>query len=151
MSSDSTDSIQEAVSERFKSLGFEAGEALHEFDPKFTMEDLQKSLFGSTYSRPHTLPVDLEDCDVHLQVVVTMAKQIYTENTYLRTDSPLGCFDKPEWYIEGWLVKSGFDPYGEVVRVRALIEVSSDGSWDVSHIQRIPSTPNPGGRIVTAI
>lgn len=151
MSSEFDGDARQATSDSYKAHGFEPGEAVHEFAISFTKEELERSLFGSTYSNPSVIQVNLDDYDVHLAVVVTMAKQVYTEHTQLLTDAPLGCFERPEWYLEGWLLKSGFDPYPEVVRVRAYLQVSSDGGWDLGYIQRIPTSPGQAGLIRSAL
>lgn len=145
MSAEFDDDIQRAASDRHKARGFVAGESVHEFTIGFSKEELQQSLFESTYSNPIAIRVELEDCDIHLEVVVTIAKQVYTEYTNLVTDGPLGCFEEPEWYLEGWVRKSGFDPYSEVIRVRAYLlrELIS------GYIQRIATSPHQSGLIAT--
>lgn len=145
MSSEFDEDIRQAASDRHKARGFVAGESVHEFRIGFTKEELHQSLFESTYSNPSFIRVELEPY-TNLDVIVTMAKQVYTEYTHHVSDSPLGCFDEPEWYLEGWVRKSGFDPYSEVVRVRAyLLREMITG-----YIQRITTSPHQAGLIETA-
>lgn len=125
----------------FEQRGLEQGAHIHEFMPEFTLDDLKSALFASTYSAPQPLPVNLDDAAATLRVVVVSVTQIYIARTVEVTDGPLGCYEHPSWRIEGWLMKSGFDPYDEVVRVRIVIDTKEAlDEWDQAYIQRVPGT-----------
>jgi hypothetical protein len=139
------------VSERLKRLGFEAGESVHEFIPDFSIDTLKESLFESTYSHPKALNIRPNDeAAAVLPVVLTAVRQIYLPYLNRRDDHPLGCYEYPEWQADGWLLKSGFDPYGEVVTVRLYIQTTDDGSLATGYIQRVPATPDPDGLVSMA-
>ena len=54
----------------------------------------------------------------------------------------------PEQLLEGWLLKSGFDPYEEVRRVRLYLRVVGDNpNSNEAFIQVIPKNPDPNGPI----
>ncbi len=131
-------------SDELKLFGFESGEPVYYIEEvEFTLEDVKQSLF-STYSEPYTLPLSLGRNTGLLQVVVTSVTSSYVGLTNQTTDSTLGCWEHPDWKLEGWLVKSGFDPYKEVVRVRIYLTSEPDGTGiDALRIQRIPSSPDP--------
>lgn len=135
------------ISEDLKRRGFEPGESVHRFRPEFELGDLQESLFGSTYSLPRHLEMNIGGGVGMLRVVVDCVKQFYLPHAHCVDDKPLGCYDYPEWYIEGWLLKSGFDPYGEVVRVRMFVQTVA-GAFDTALIQRIPANPDPDGLVL---
>ena len=148
MSSTQSDSNSDAD---YKAMGFEAGESIHQFTPRFSKQELRAALFDSTYNGPIALAIET-DGSVHLKVIVALVKTVYIPNVVALNDSPLGCWQLPDFYLEGWLLKSGFDPYNEVVQVRAILRTqdSDDGSFDVGYIQRVPASPNPDGPLVFA-
>ena len=106
---------------------------------------LRESLFGSTYNNP--IPVLAELGRVSLSVIPTSFSVVYEEFGPSEGESPaLGCYDRPNYVYEGWLLKSGFDPYGEVVRVRIrVVTQSSDGAVGAVDISRIANTDDPPG------
>lgn len=131
----------------FKALGFQPGESVQRFDPtpSVTKEALKASLLDSTYDEPVVLSIKV-DTDIALKVVVDLVKPCFQAHIIRNEDSPLGCWQLPDVYFEGWLLKSGFDPYREVVRVRAILQTQSiDGSFSDGYIQRIPVNPDPDG------
>ena len=131
----------------FKSYGFEAGEPVLYFIPKFTLTDLQEAHYGSTYHEPMPLTIEFAD-DFVLRVVVQMTRAVYRPiDDEIESLNPHGCYKHPEWYGEGWLLKSGFDPYAEVVRVRFRLSTTLDGKFEEGFIQRIPKDPDPDGHI----
>lgn len=145
---DTRDAIDADEAAKLKEQGFESGEPIYTFSPDFTVEDIKASLFDSRYTNPKPLVVGLAE-DVHLQVVASLVKPVYGALVTLPGSKPLGCYEAPDWYVEGWLLKSGFDPYPEIVRVRMYLTVPSDGGdlGDVAHIQRIPDSPASDGEM----
>ncbi|MGH8542061.1 MAG: hypothetical protein ACREX3_00090 [Gammaproteobacteria bacterium] len=134
-----------------KLMGFEAGETVHYAeDQRFTLDDVQRSLF-SRYSAPHPLVIRIDDCIGVMRIVVTSATSVYEAYTERTDDGPLGCLEYPSWKLEGWLMKSGFDPYSEVIRVRMYLKSQmTDQEFSGVYIQRIPTNPDPKGLIYQA-
>lgn len=132
--------------EDWKLLGIEPGETVFIIKPSFTLDDVKEALFGSTYTSPRTITVVL---GVPLQVVLTGTRQVYNSFEYRSKDKPVGVqYNVPHWVFDGWLLKSGFDPYEEVVRVRLVFQADSDdGTYDI-YFQRVPTNPNPEEEIV---
>jgi hypothetical protein len=47
---------------------------------------------------------------------------VYVGVMPMKTDTtPAGCYPYPNYRFEGWLLKSGFDPYEGIIRVRGLL------------------------------
>jgi hypothetical protein len=130
-----------------RNLGFEAGETVYTFTPAFTVDDVKDALFLGTYSNPRPLEIQLEEARPTLRVVVQSVTQVYTPFVIHPGDHPLGSYsESPNWKIEGWLMKSGFDPYAEVVRIRIVLP---EGLPAEAFLQRIPTNPQPDGEIKT--
>jgi hypothetical protein len=129
-----------------KGRGFEAGESVIRFVPEFDVAQLRDAHYGSTYNEPKPLRIELAK-DLVLQVVVEMSRAVYGSVTSeFQTQNPFGCYRFPDWYVEGWLLKSGFDPYDEVVHVRLYLGAGMPG-FQEGYIQRIPEEPDVEGRI----
>jgi hypothetical protein len=132
-----------------KSFGFEAGETVLHFTPNFTVAELREAHYGSTYDDPKPLRLTIGE-DFVLPVVVEMTRAVYEamdNGVYDFISRNLGCYRYPSWYGEGWLFKSGFDPYREVVRVRFYLVTDLGGMFEDGYVQRIPDTPDPDGDI----
>lgn len=151
MSSDNANNRQIERSEELKAEGFEAGELVYEFSTEFSKNDLKDAFFESKYYQPRPLLVDLINARINqpaqLQVVITMVRAVYSDEIYQRPDGTMGYYNDPAWYLEGWLVKAGFEPDGEVVRVRAVIDTDEGGALEGGRIQRIPASPDPDGLV----
>lgn len=132
--------------------GFEPGETVYEFYECFSLEDLQQSLFGSSYDKPITVPLKSKEMTVALEIVITMLGVRYPQFAYARNDSPAGSYQFPDWYAEGWILKSGFDQFDDITRVRMHIDGNreANGTDDVFLWQVIPKGPNPDAKFVTA-
>lgn len=135
------------VPDNFKAKGFESGETVFEVSSELSLEDVKEALFGSTYADPKTIRIEVHNGKVVFDVVIDTAIQKYHPHQDYIGDSPLGCWKYPGWYIEGWLLKSGFDPYSKTVRVRMYLDADSDGDYTEAYIQRIPKDPDPNGAI----
>lgn len=132
------------MSDHYRQLGLEAGETVYNFLPGFNLDEVKAALFGSTYSSPQTLEVKLGEGSPTLRVVVASVTAFYLPHAAHVGDSPVGVHhDEPNYRIEGWLTKSGFDPYNEVVRVRIVLDW--DGREFEGRFQRIPENPDPNG------
>ena len=94
---------------RWADRGFDPHQVVHESYGCFTFEEVQRSLFGST--RLHAVPVHLADEAAKIPVVINLAKPLY-----LNLD--IGDEEAPNWYFEGWILKSGFDTTQGFERVR---------------------------------
>lgn len=146
MPEESGEKLKQDVSRDLKRSGFEAGESVFSFIPCFTLEDVREAQFRNTYDEPKPVRIGLSDSIV-FNVVVQLVKSVFVGVKYSNTDNPLGCYKYPDWYIEGWLLKSGFDPYDEIVRIRMYVRVNSGGEFENAFIQRIPKNSDPEGVI----
>ena len=98
------------------------------------LEELKESLFGSTYSASKSVVVHINE-GVSIPVVVTTARAAY--EPFPAAEGAVGCFEHPDYEFEGWVVKSGFDPYPEVVRVLIRVIVGNRGEVEGANIQRM--------------
>lgn len=144
------DEVDESYADRLRGRGFEPGESIYEFANCFTLEELQKSLFASTYGEVFPVHLRNTDLDLDLPIVAAKVEARYNPSLYRTEDSPTGCYRHPDWYVEGWVIKSGFDPFDEVVRVRIYINADiKTGALDDTFLwQVIPKDPRPDDKFV---
>jgi hypothetical protein len=121
----------------------------------FDLDQIKRALFESTYRKPVILPFyvgsrdprDIGGPGVELFMVVELVQAYYAPYApHTNQKLPIGCFDTPEWYLRGFLYKSGFDVYPEVIRIHAYI--ATGGAADnINHaiiqIVRSPSEADP--------
>ncbi len=133
----------------YASWGFEPGESIYTGEePAFGVMEILASL-GSTYDDVKTIRLVREDMQIGLNVVVTKAEVRYYPIRYSLSDSPSGSYRHPDWYLEGWIPKSGFDQFSEVVRLRIYVRASaSTPELEEVFWQVIPK--EPGGDFVLA-
>lgn len=130
-----SDSFQASL----RAKGFEPGEPVHEYHGCFTKEQLQDSLFGSTYSTVVPVHLSTDDDTVRIPVVITHAQARYEPYAPVIGATPAGSYEQPDWYLEGWVVKSGFDAFDGITHVRIHV---SDGFEDGAFLwQVIPTKP----------
>lgn len=126
--------LPEEISERLKGLGFEPGIPVHEIDKvDFDFGHVKDALFGSTYRQPITVTFrsDKEALEetpigVGLPMVVELVQAIYVPLEPSVGSGHFGCTNVPDWYLRGFLYKSGYDPYSEIIRMHAYLELGSD-------------------------
>ena len=120
--------LSEEMSDRLKAFGFDPGIPVYEdARPRFDLGDVQRALFQSTYRSPITLPFFFgEGRDIELHMVVRWVQAYFEPYAPdLRMRRPLGCYNEPEWYLRGFLYKSGFDVNPEVVPMHVYL--TTDG------------------------
>src|SRR5580765_5316642 len=101
--------------------GFEPGEPVYVDDAElFYREDLMRSLC-STYDEMTTVAVGTGDGRTLVKVVVGKVEARYQPVQEMIWDKPAGCHKYPDWYFEGWVPRSGFDPFREITRIRGYI------------------------------
>lgn len=112
--------------EPYRSWGFEPGESIYSsgVTPEFEVTDILASL-GSTYDDVKTINLVEPSMQIDLNVVITKAEVRYHPIRYSLSDSPSGSYRHPDWYLEGWIPKSGFDQFSEVVRLRIYVRASA--------------------------
>lgn len=135
--------------EAMRAVGFEAGELAYKAHAAFTLSELRDSLI-CTYNEPKFLTFDIMWDQAaplaRLLVGVSLFKPIYLK------DGP-GCINAPEYYLEGWIVQSGFHPGSDgLVRVRCYLQTDGNGELesDGCYLQRIPAESNPVAPITRA-
>src|SRR3990167_5876387 len=101
------------------------------------IEELKRSLFESTYSHPITVTIKTVEDNLEFQIVVTSIRSKFVQTGYI--GSSLTCHETPDWDFRGWIPKSGFDPFGEVIWVK--LDLFNEGTE--AFIERIP--PPHGG------
>jgi hypothetical protein len=130
------------LSDRLKECGFDPGIPVYDIDPlDFDRDQIKRALFDSTYRNPITVTFrsdqdEWKDTPIGrgLEMVVELVRAVYVPCEPFVGSGLFGCYDKPEWYLRGFLYKSGSDPYPEVVRMHAYLEV--DGGPEVGKIDR---------------
>jgi hypothetical protein len=134
-------------SDRLKTLGFEPGIPVYLVeDVAFDLVRVRQALFESTYNSPITVvfqdsrDVMSEEPIGHgLPMVVELMQAVYVPAEAHVGSGVLGCHNTPDWYVRGFLYKSGFDPYPEVIPMHAYLEIADqDGSGKViecAHVQ----------------
>jgi hypothetical protein len=118
-------------------LGFKPGEPIHKFAHTFSAEEIMRSLFGSSYARAVPIEIMNADGSLRLSVVITRAEVRYERRGRRPAESNE---EKPGWYLEGWVLKSGFDMFDGMVRVRIVWE---DLASNIVLWQVIPDHPDP--------
>jgi hypothetical protein len=152
-----------STSDELKAFGFDPGIPVYEINQVdfnlFDLDRVKQALFGSTYRNPVTLPfrfghhIPREPApEVSLDMIVEMVQAFYPPNIpSLSMKKPIGCFDDPEWYLRGYVYKSGFDPYPETIRMHVYIATGGAGN-DFSHalvqLVRQPSGADPSTPLV---
>ena len=126
-------------------MGFEPGEPVHEYTYCFSKEQLQEALFSSTYSTP--VPVYLtqdgrrdspSELIAKIPIVVTCVAPRFMLIGDATDATSVGGYDGPQWYVEGWVPKSGYDPVDSPVR-RIRVRVCDD--FALFYWQVIPDRP----------
>jgi len=134
---------------RLRRYGFESGEPVHEFYLCFTVADALASMTESSYSNPIPVRLTSDEHDVNIPVIVTRADVRYQPFVDRLDETPPGCHERPDWYFEGWVLKSGFDPFDHITRVRVFRQ-GGDTSAATVFWQVIPKDPDPDAPLLLA-
>lgn len=126
--------------------GFQSGETVYKIYPSLEVKDLHAAQCGSTYSNPK--PLRIEFCDKVALVVVQTVSSMFITDQSGNGGTPLGYYQHPNWNVEGWLLKSGFDQNDEIIRVRLHLEGFLGGKLDEGFMQVIPKRSTPGGPLI---
>lgn len=113
---------------------FEQGEAL---ESETQLAELRRSLLESTYSSPVTARLVLADGGVNLNVLVVALRAKYVEFSTGGSEA-MGCWDRPEWEFDAWLVRPVSDPVSGQLLLRIRISTNGDGSFDVGTVTAAP-------------
>jgi hypothetical protein len=145
--------LSEEHSKKLKLLGFDHSCPVYEISLDFEPSLLQEALFRSTYTKPILLPLEIDERTEHfpfdwgVPMVVESVQAVYLPYAVGIGETPTGCYERPEWFVRGFLYKSGFDPYLQVVRMNLYCQTqgSSDDRFDLGFLQvvRNPSTVSP--------
>jgi len=147
----------EKTDKQLKQLGFDPGIPIFEMGGEINLEEVQRATFESTYSRPAVVPFiyrGSQNSGIEnwaLPMLVELVQAVYTPFTIRSTETPVGCWERPSWYLRGFLSKSAFDPYPETLRMHAYLDVNPDeGGIETGILQlvRNPSGADPQTRLV---
>ncbi len=116
---------EESHRRRWINRGFDPDVTIHEFFGCFSLDDAKASLFGSTYSRPIPVYLTNEDENTRIPLVITKA-----EAHYVTTPCGVGREEHPDWYFEGWVPPSGFDPAPQLTWVRIFVCTRGNGIFE---------------------
>jgi hypothetical protein len=130
------------LSDRLKACGFDPGIPVDEITSvDFDLDHVKRALFDGTYQQPVqvTFRSDKERLQetpigVGLPMVVELVQAVYVPLEPHAGSGLFGCINTPDWYLGGFLYKSGYDPYPEIIRMHAYLEVdsSSDGGSTIN-------------------
>jgi hypothetical protein len=150
-----------STSDELKAFGFDPGIPVYEIDDfDFDLDRVKQALFGSTYKNPVTLPfrfgrhIPGEPApEVTLDMIVEMVQAFYPPNIpSLSMNKPISCMDAPEWYLRGYVYKSGFDPYPETIQMHVYIATGGGKGDQFNHalvqLVRQPSDADPSTLLV---
>jgi hypothetical protein len=150
--------LNQETSDELKAFGFDPGIPVYEVDEiGFSLDDLKRALFESIYRAPVALPINIGERgfaspDVELHMVVESVQAFYPPYTpNLDMKQSLGCSNVPEWYVRGFLYKSGFDAYPETIRMHVYIttgDSADDFNYMIVQVARHPSGADPSTPLV---
>jgi hypothetical protein len=143
-------SDQDSLNDRtddLKAMGFESGTTVFNANPRFTVEDLKKSIFGTTYSSIATIPVQLTYSDV-AEVALHHVHVVFAEDgpTNAPAQKPKTYHETPDWRFEGWVEDNGSRFNGKAVR--GYIVGFDDQKPTRVYAQVVPENPDPEGSII---
>ncbi len=120
-------------------LGFDTDLQLHLGTlERVNVQQLARMFFEATYTEPCVVLLKEAD-DLYLRVVMTMVRQIFEAAPDSR-DLPVSCYEHPDFYFEGWIVKSMLDPFPDRIAVRGFIPRAVDRAY-VQHIPERSERP----------
>lgn len=126
-------------------VGFQSGETIHKLYPHMEVAELKEAQYGNTYDEPKPLRFEFGE-KVVLVVVQTVTAVFVSDDA--PGERPFGYYRLPNWNVEGWLLKSGFDADTKITRVRLYLQGFLGGALDEGFIQAIPENPVPGGPLL---
>jgi hypothetical protein len=154
--------IDTQTTTRLIAFGFDPGIPVYEINkPEFDVDLLKRAVFESTYRNPITITFRSdkgEMCETPLEegleMVVEFVQVFYGPREPHVGSGLVGCYNEPEWYVRGFLYKSGVDPYPEVLQMHAYLQSNGEelGKIDQALLQivRNASGANPVDRMVRA-
>ena len=127
------ETVDAATSAQLLGLGFDPGIPVYELEPVgFDLEGLEQALFGSTYRHPATVTFSSDKLEMQetplekgIEVLVESVQLFYIPREEHVGSGLVGCYPEPQWYLCGFVFKSGFDPYPETIRVHARLDNDS--------------------------
>lgn len=135
-----TDTLRELLD-----LGFTEEYPIFEVGVDFDKDLLRSALFDNTPTQPVVLPFvvkgsrgeadDRSSFEWSIHVVVESVKVVFTPKIVHMNDQPLGMYEDPDFYVEGYVLKTAFDSYPESIRVRAYLQDGEPGKFDTSFLQ----------------
>lgn len=119
--------------ERFMREGFTPGQSvIYMFNPDASVNDLKEAQYGSTRSTRKCLDFELGGSTISVTVETVTARYIEDDNEA----------DHPDWYFEGAVVESGFDPIPAGSRVRVYFVSAYSSELNDGYVQLI-ADPDP--------
>jgi hypothetical protein len=141
--------LDKELSDRLKILGFEPGWPVMELSGfNFGIDRINEALMSSTYWRPSAVEFYYEqrvkDSDEDqkwpLPMIPELIQALYEPFTPRLETLPVGCWDDPEWYIRGRLLRSGFDPHHGIDQMHVFIphmETGEGHTIDICVVQLV--------------
>ena len=88
-----------------------------------SLDELIASLTTSTYTEPVAAYLVIDDGSglIRLKAAITTLRIVFVRARDNDDQVPAGCYPCPDYHFEGWLLKSGYDPYRAVILVRGEI------------------------------
>jgi hypothetical protein len=102
------------------------------FNPRASVNDLKEAQYGSTRSTRKCLNFELGNASLFVTVEVVAAQYVEDEEGA----------DHPDWYFEGTVIESGFNPIPTGSRVRLYLVSVYGSDLDDGYIQLI-ADPDP--------
>ncbi len=107
-------------SDKLKAAGFDPGVPYHQIAPRLGHPTPRVSLFldalkDSVYWRPRAIELVHRPGDIYeslIPVVPELVEVLYKSRTFglYPGELPFGCWDEPDWYVRGHLLRSSFGP-----------------------------------------
>ena len=117
---------------------FEPGQKVYTFYPEFELTDIKAAIFEGTYRDPKPLTIRMQHSGiVELQVIVKLVEQLYQPFLEAPGQAPFTCYNEPDWYLEGWVQQSGFNPFEGPLHVRLYVLANGRKLDDIGYFQRI--------------
>lgn len=157
--------VSPEISDRLKAFGFDPGIKVYSVEGvDFDVDLLKQALFDSTYKQPVTIPFRSERISLQgtalangLGMVVELVQVYYCPREPHVGSGLLGCYNEPEWYVRGFLDKSGIDSNSEVIRMHVYLEVDGSEEHKAGKINRAivqivhrPSGADPATQLIYA-
>jgi hypothetical protein len=140
--------LEPEMDRRLQGLGFDPGWPVFRHSnniEEISVEHIRAALFDSEHQRPVTVPFAADDgCGGgEVPMLVLWAQPVWIPNRTLNgIDVSLDCFNLPDWYLRGVLLKDHRHPDSDPVTMHAyvqgIITSSSGGPGLDAYVQIIP-------------